>query len=172
VVVERVQSDNRSATGLTPGSRPLTGLASLPTVQFPDLDVGEPPRREHRTLADHVLVGARLAAGAPLSVEVAGGRPPKDTPFRLEVVGEPATLALVEGHRAGYRLLTALLDREPQPVDDLALAGLSPSATNVASLHAELRDDIVHGTRVAPDFEHARRLSHLIDDIRAADRRG
>ena len=37
---------------------------------------------------------ARLASGAPLMVQVAGGRPPEDTPFRFEVIGERGSLVL------------------------------------------------------------------------------
>ena len=153
---------------------PPTALAALLSTQFPDLRVGDDGRPEHRTLADHALVQATLGAGVPLAVEAAGGRPADDTPFRFEIVGEQATLELVGGSPRGFQAGTIALhvDGRPEPVDDAMVADLPATAVNVASNYAALRDDIVEGTRTAPDFEHARRLAHLLDDIRAADRDG
>jgi hypothetical protein len=47
-------------------------------------------------------------------------------------------------------------------------AGLAAPVVNVARVYGALRNDNVNGTSTTPDFGHAVRLSHLIDDIRTA----
>lgn len=112
----------------------------------------------------------RLAAGGALAVQVAGGRLPADTPFRIEVTGEDGVLALVGGAPRGFQagLLNLSLNGEPVKVDESETAALPDPVVNVARVYAALRDDIRNGTSTAPDFGHAARLSHLIDDIHAA----
>jgi predicted dehydrogenase len=57
--------------------------SALITTQYPEVEVGDGATRQERSTSDHLLVQARLAGGGALSVEVAGGRPPGATPFRL-----------------------------------------------------------------------------------------
>lgn len=148
----------------------LTSIAALTTVQYPQIEVGDPPRTQRRTVPDHVLVHGRLDNGGALAVQVVGGRPEDDTPFRLDVVGESATLALVGGDARGFQAgqLTLTVDGEPVDLDGGETAGLPDAVVNVARVYAALRDDIRHDTATAPDFDHAVRLAHLLDDLLAA----
>ena len=143
---------------------PLESLSALTTIQYPTLAVGQPARSYERTIADHVLVHGRSAGGGALAVQVVGGRPADDTPFRAEVVGESGVLRLDGGAARGFQagVLTLQLDGEHVDVGDAALPA---AVVNVAGVYATLRDDIAQGTRHAPSFEHALRLAHLVDDV-------
>lgn len=148
---------------------PLTSLSALTTVQYPDLTVGDDETPLHRTGPDHVLVQGRLDGGGALAVQVVGGRPPGDTPFRMDIIGEAGTLTLTGGAARGFQagLLSLTLNGEPVEAEHDRLE-LSESATNVSHVYAALHHDIVNGTHTAPDFSHAVQLSHLIDDLRTA----
>ena len=52
----------------------LTSLAALTTIQYPDLEIGDPPTPGHRVVPDHVLVHGRLSGGGALAVQVTGGQ--------------------------------------------------------------------------------------------------
>lgn len=144
----------------------LADVAALATTQYPEVRVADAPPQA-RTTADHLLAQARLAGGAALSVEVAGGRPP-GSPFRLELVGEHGVLALDTETTRGFPTsrLRLSLNGDPQPVDDGERSGLPDAALNVAGVYAALRDDLHHGTSTVPDFAHAVRLTRLLDDVR------
>jgi len=145
----------------------LTSLAALTMTQYPELEVGDPPKPYHRTISDHVLLYGRLADGGALAIQIAGGRPADDTPFRMDVVGADGVLTIEGGAPRGFQsgLLSLSLNTEPVAVDDGETATLPASVVNVARVYAALRDDIVNGASTAPNFDHAVRLSHLIDDI-------
>lgn len=147
----------------------LTSLSALTTVQYPDIQVGDEGDTLHRTVADHVLVQGRLAGGGALAVQVVGGRPPGDTPFRMDIVGEAGTLTFTGGAVRGFQagLLTLLHDNELVSVVQ-AVPGVPDSALNVSNVYAALRDDINNKTDTAPNFLHAVQLSHLIDDLLTA----
>jgi predicted dehydrogenase len=153
---------------------PLTSLAALATIQYPELKVGYPPRPYRRTIPDHVLVHGRLADGGALAVQIAGGRPPEDTPFRMELVGENGILTLTGGAPRGFQsgLLGLYVNADRVEVDRGETAALPDSVVNVARVYAALRDDILDDTSTAPNFDHAVRLSHLIDDILASAAEG
>ena len=149
------------------------GWNALATTQFPQVEVGKEGKHQARTIPDHLLVQARLAAGAALSVEVAGGRPPKSTPFRLEVTGEAGDLVLEGGAMRGFQSgrLSLSVKEEPVSVDEGELAGLPDAALNVAGVYAALRDDILHGTGHAPGFDAAALLARTVEDVlTSADR--
>jgi len=148
----------------------LTSLAALTTTQYPELEVGDPPKPYHRTIPDHVLLHGRLADGGALAVQIAGGRPADDTAFRMDVVGEDGVLTIEGGAPRGFQsgLLSLSLNAEPVAVDDGETAALPDSVVNVARVYAALRDDIVNDASTAPSFDHAVRLSHLVDDILAS----
>ncbi len=99
---------------------PLADLNALSTIQYPEIEVGDDARPQQRTAPDHLLVQARLAGGGALSLEVAGGRPPEATPFRLEITGEKGDLVLEGGAARGFQSgrLELSLRGEPQPVDE------------------------------------------------------
>ncbi len=148
---------------------PLASLSALTTIQYPDLKVGDTASPLRRTVADHVLMQGRLASGGALSVQVAGGRPSGDTPFRMDIIGEDGFLTLSGGAARGFQAGLLNLDINGEPVDldpdEEDQYKLSESAANVSHVYAALRDDITNGTTTAPDFSHAVQLSHLIDDL-------
>lgn len=152
----------------------LRPVAALATVQYPQLAVGDPARPHTRTIPDHMLVHGRLAGGGALAVQVVGGRPADGTPFRMDIVGRDGTLTLDGGAPRGFQagLLGLCLDDEPVDIDSGQIGGLPDAVGNVACTYAALRDDIHHGTRTVPDFDHAVRLAHLVDGILAAAANG
>jgi predicted dehydrogenase len=139
-------------------------VTALLSRQFPDIRVDGNPRR--RETFDHLLAQGSLASGAPFALEVVGGRT-GDTPFRLDIVGEKGTLRLDGGAPRGVQSSRIGFSRDGAraAVDEGELAGLADAAANVAGLYARLRDDIHAGTRTAPDFEHATRLTRLVEAL-------
>ena len=153
---------------------PCADAIALATAQYPRIAVGKDKVPQDRTTADHILVQAKLEAGVPLSVEVAGGRPPGDTPFRLEVTGEKGSLVLDGGAARGFQSgrLRLRVDGQTQPVDEGEVGPMPDGAANVAGVYAGLRDDIARGTHTVPDFDHAVRLTRLIQDLLSSSRDG
>lgn len=49
--------------------------------------------------------------------------------------------------------------------DDAETAAMPDAAVNVAGIYSVLRDDIIAGTRTAPGFDHAARLTRMIDAV-------
>ncbi|WP_033346263.1 Gfo/Idh/MocA family oxidoreductase, partial [Catenuloplanes japonicus] len=147
----------------------LTGAAAEFTTRYPGLVVEGTGERLTRVLPDHVLVQGRVRDGVPISVQVTGGRPPADTPFRMEIEGEDGTLVLAGGSPRGFQagLLRLEQDGERVAVDDGELGSLPAPAVNVAGVYAALRDDVHRGTTTAPTVDDALRLARLIDSIRA-----
>ena len=70
---------------------------------------GSPRVSFHRVVADHVLLPARLADGGALMVQVVGGEPVDNTPFRMNIVGENGTVIVEGGAPRGFQ--TGLLTR-------------------------------------------------------------
>ena len=95
--------------------------------------------------AAHTVDVAVRVAGALAAVSVLPTvqYPADDTPFRLDVVGEDATLTLDGGAPRGFQsgVLRLRVDGQPVPVTD--------------------------GATTAPTFADAVRLSHLLDDMLA-----
>ncbi|MEH1844242.1 MAG: Gfo/Idh/MocA family oxidoreductase [Nostoc sp.] len=152
----------------------LEDVIALATTQYPEIQVGDEAARQARLIPDHLLVQARLTGGGALSIEVAGGRPPEATQFRLEVVGDKGNLALDGGAPRGFPTgrLRLALNGEPQHVDDGETGAMPDTAANVAGIYAALRDDIALGTSTAPDFTHAVRLARLVDDVLSSAQTG
>ena len=153
---------------------PLADLSALTTIQYSNIQVGEPPASQVRSTPDHLLVLARSSADAVVSIEVAGGRPPQAVPFRMEVTGEHGDLVLEGGAVRGFqsgRLTLSLLGKA-QPLDEGELASMTTEAANVAAMYAALRNDISSATSTVPDFEHAVRLAKLIEDVLASAQAG
>ena len=98
------------------------------------------------------------------------GRPADDTPFRMDIVGEDGVLALTGGAPRGFQsgVLNLALNGQPIAAGGGETAGLPEPAVNVAGVYAALRDDIRHHTSTVPNFDHAVRLSHLIEDLRTS----
>lgn len=142
-------------------------INALATIQYPKIEVGDKAVQEKRSIPDHLLVQGRLSGGGALSVEVAGGRPPEAARFRLKVVGDKGELALDGGAIRGFQSgrLSLSLHGEPQHVDDGETGSMPDTAANVAGLYAQFRDDILQGRQTVPDFDHAVRLTRLMDDV-------
>lgn len=151
----------------------VEGSAMASTV-FGEVEIGRSDRRVLRSTNDHLLVFARLADEAPISVEIAGGREAHGETLRLEAVGSHGILTLLgdglPGFQAG-RLRLALNGRE-LGVDEGSLANLADAAVNVAATYALLREDILRGTSRAANFEHAVRLTSLNHDLLDSSRGG
>ena len=142
----------------------LDELAALNTRQYQVIEAGDDHKRQARTTFDHMLVQARMKNGGALAIEVAGGRPP-GTPSRLEVVGDKGVLVVQGGAPRGFQSgrLKIFLNGEPQHVDEGEVAFVPDEAANVASMYAALRKDILNATFTVPDFDHAVRLTRLMD---------
>ena len=153
---------------------PFADLTALTTTQFPLITVGDSKTEQTRSTRDHLLVHARLAAGAALSLEVAGGRSPDEATFRMVVDGEKGALSIDGGAVRGFQSgrLTVSLGGEIQSVDEGEAAAMTAEAANVADMYVALRNDILSGSSTAPDFDHAVRLAKLIDDASASSDSG
>lgn len=111
----------------------------------------------------------RLAEGGVLAVQVAGGRPPERTPFRMEVVGETASRPSTGGApRLSGGAATRLAERQARRRRRTGDSPLHDSVVNVAGVYAALRDDIANWTSIAPELADAVRVSHLVDDVLSA----
>lgn len=150
-------------------------LSALATTQFPEVKVEgkDGATTQARKTPDYLAVLARTADGAPVAIEVVGGRPPDATPFRFEITGEKGVLVLDGGAARGVQsgTLRLLLDGKEQPLAPPPVAE-PDTAGNIAGLYAALRDDILNGTRTVPDFEHAVRMTRLVEDALAASDSG
>ena len=142
----------------------VAAFSALATTQFPTIRIGNGEPQPRKTY-DHLLVQARLASGAALSVEVAGGRAP-ETPFLFEIFGDAGVMTLQGGAPRGFQSgrLRLLVNGEVQAVDEGELVSLSDAALNVAATYAAFRDDIVRVTSTVAGFPHAARLAQFIED--------
>jgi predicted dehydrogenase len=153
---------------------PWAELIAMTTTQFPNVQAGDPPIKQRRPTPDHLLIHARGVDGAPISIEVAGGRPPEAVPFRMEVTGMESDLVLEGGAVRGFQTakLTLSLRGVLQHVDEGELAAMTTEAANVAAMYAALRDDIFSETSTTPDFDHATHLAKLIQDVLSSAQTG
>lgn len=142
---------------------PWADLTALTTIQYPKVQVGDPPIKQLRSTPDHLLVQARGEDGVAVSIEVAGGRPPDSVPFQMEVQGEKGDLMLKGGAMRGFQSgrLTLSVGGKLQPVDEDEVAAMPAEAANVAAMYGALWNDIVSEASTAPDFEHAVRVAKL-----------
>jgi len=152
---------------------PLTSVAALTSIQYPEIEVGPEGRKQRRSIPDNLVALSRFEVGGVLSVEVAGARP-ADTTFRLEVDGESGSLVIDGAAPRGFQSgrLTLSVNGTSQVLEEGETASVSDPALNVAILYAAFRDDITSGNRTVPDFNHAVRLSRLIADVNRASETG
>jgi hypothetical protein len=75
-------------------------------------------------------------------------------------------LLLAGGHAYGFQAgrLAVNLNGERQQVDEPPDT-LPAAAVNVAAMYRALAGDISSGGHTTPDYEHAVRLTHLLDDV-------
>ena len=150
----------------------IEAFSALATTQYPTVQIGDGARQQRRTF-DHLLVQARLKVGAAATIEVAGGRPEGNTPFRLEVTGTDGILLLQGGALRGFQAGPLSLSLNGRAdASARASEGLSEGAANVAGIYASLRDDIAAGTRHVAGFAHAVRLSRVMEAALASSRDG
>ena len=145
----------------------LADVSVLTTTQYAEIEVGDEKVRQPRAIPDHLAAVARLRGNAAFVLEVAGGCPPGQATFRLEVTGTDGSLALDGGADRGFQSGRLRLSHngQPQVVDEGEVASMPDMAANVAGVYAALRDDINQDTRTATDFRHAVRLTRLIADL-------
>lgn len=153
---------------------PLTEAAALATMQFPQVTIADNPAPQARSTPDHLLLQARTGGGAAVSIEVAGGRPADSAPFHFEVTGEAGSLVLTGGALRGFQSgrLRLLLNGREESVEEGEVAGLPDTAANVGGVYAALRDDMASGAHTTPGFDHAVRLTRLVEDILASSADG
>lgn len=151
----------------------LRNLSALATTQYPMIEAGDDHASRIRVTFDHLLVQARAMSGSSVAIAVAGGRPP-EAPFWLEAVGEHGVLRMEGGAARGAQAgrMRVLVDDVEVAIDEGELAGMPEAAVNVAATYSALRDDIVHHTANAVGFDHAVRLTRLVEDTFAASRDG
>ncbi|MFE2994715.1 Gfo/Idh/MocA family protein [Nocardia sp. NPDC059246] len=142
----------------------IDSLDALTTLQYPTVTLTDTGEQIQRTAPDHLLVQARMISGCALAVEVAGNRPPH-TPFTFEVVGTDGGILLAGGNPNGFQVgrLTLSLNGERQQLDEPPDT-LPDAAVNVVAMYCALARDITCGEHTTPDFDHALRLTHLLDD--------
>lgn len=151
---------------------PYESLSALTTVQYPEVEVGD--RRRRRVVPDHVLVQARLAGGGWAAVQVSGGRPADDCPFRLDLVGIQGVLSLVGGTPRGFQAgrLSLLRDGHPLATPDPLTDASADPVVNVAGLYAALLADIGDGGGRAPSGPDGLGLARLLDLVGMAAGQG
>lgn len=152
---------------------PFAALSALTTTQYPQVLIGDDATPKPRTTADHVFLQGQLSSGVAVGIEVAGGRPP-ESPTHFDVTGTDGTLTVLGGAMRGVQSgrLRLLLNGEPQTIEEGPVGPMPDAAANVAGIYAMLRDDIQNGTRNAPDFQHAVRLTRFVEAVLQSSRRG
>ncbi len=152
----------------------LSDASALATRQYPQVAVAGEDRSITRETFDHIIAQGELNAGGTFVAEIMGGRPEGQTPFELVVMGDKGDLSLTGGAVRGFQSgrLALALNGERQEVDEGERAGFADMALNVAGVYARLRDDIVGDKRTSPDFDHAVRLTRLIEDLLASSDEG
>ena len=145
----------------------LNELTALTTIQYPDIEVDDAGAKQTRILSDQLLVQARCNGSMALSIEVAGGRPPEASHFRLEITGQRGDLVLEGGAPRGFQSgrLRLTHNGKPVPSDEENTASMPDTVANVALMYAALRNDVDRNTLTVPDFDHAVRLQQLLDDV-------
>lgn len=112
---------------------------------------------------------ASIQGSIPHGIEVAGGRP-KEAPTYFEITGTAGSVAIRSGAMRGVQSgrLRWFLNDGLQPVEEGAIASMPDAAANLAGVYALLQDDIRNHTGTAPGFEHAVKLAHFKDAVRAS----
>jgi predicted dehydrogenase len=137
------------------------------------IETGEPVQM--RT-PDHVMANAVLQSGAPLSLQLRGGLP-RGTKLLWEIYGTKADLRVTARNEfipvVNISPLRVELGRKGQdgyeeldiPVPSSSGSGEAVAARNVEGIYRLMGEDLRHGTRTAPDFDHARALHEVLQAI-------
>lgn len=150
----------------------LQEVVATTATRRPQVPLGRTGQLVPMTAEDQIAVSGTVAGGAILSVHHRGGAASgagfsliiDGTEGKLEITADefphigPATVYGTRRH--GRRAEVTL----PSGYDDYpGLAG-TPIHT-LAHAYAAIRDDLTHGTAVAPDFAHAVKRHRLLDAI-------
>ena len=153
-------------------------VVALATTQYLPhwIRIGDGELQARLTTFDHLLVQSRLANGAALSVEVAGGRPP-ETPFKLECGRRPNGVLALEGGAPRWFSVWPVapvdVNGQLQTLDEGEIAqDMADAAANVAGMYATLRDDIATNATTVLDFDHAVQVAQLIEDATTSSQTG
>ncbi len=151
----------------------INEIDALTAIQFGSIHLTDTDEWIERSTPDHLLMLSRHHNGCIVSIEVGGNRPP-DTKFTFEIIGTEGRLTLVGGHPHGFQAgeLRLEADRNFVLPDAPVAAGLTREASNVAEVYAQLSHDIRVSARSVPDFNHATRLTRLIDAVGLAGNTG
>ena len=87
------------------------------------------------------MLQGQLPSGAPLGIEVSGGRPP-DADTTFEVTGTQATLTLRGGAIRGVQSgrIHPLLNGEPQSIEEGEMSSMPDAAVNPAGIYPYFRN--------------------------------
>ncbi len=142
----------------------FTNIGGLLSTTYPLIQIGDGPQRVERLTPDHLLFYGQLEKNAPITGEVTHVSG-DEQPFLLEIVGEDGVLELLGGAPRGAQAgrYALRLNNEPVGIAHGGGDGLSEAAVGVAGLYTKLRNDISNDTSTAPNFDHAARLSQLVD---------
>jgi predicted dehydrogenase len=150
----------------------LEALVATTATRRPRVALGRTGATVPMTAEDQVAVSGTLAGGAILSVHYRGGMV-SGPGFSLVIDGTDGTLEVTAPTHPNLAPLTVRGARGPGRPAELALPDgydVFPQLAGepihaLAHAYAAIRDDLVHGTAVAPDFSHAVKRHRLLDAI-------
>ncbi|WP_028223635.1 Gfo/Idh/MocA family protein [Paraburkholderia oxyphila] len=162
---------------------PIDQIDAVLSQRRPTVRVIETGEAVEMKTPDHLMANAILRSGAPLSFQLRGGVP-RGTKLLWEINGSEGDLRItarneyvpainisplrVEFGRKGQDGWEELDVPDPFPID----AGDAVAARNVAGVYRLLADDLRHGTRSAPSFDHACALHEVLHAIEQSSETG
>jgi predicted dehydrogenase len=150
----------------------LEDVVATTATRHPKVPLGHTEQIVSMTAEDQIAVSGTVPGGAVLSVHHRGGTA-SGAGFSLVVDGTEGTLEVtapthphiapvrVRGAHGGARLAELTL---PDGCDDYPHLAGTP-IHSLAHAYAAIRDDLIHGTAVAPDFAHGVKRHRLLDAI-------
>lgn len=159
-------------------------LSAITSSRYNEATIQETGEVISKDTADQILIHGLLEKGAPISVHIQGG---VNSKFEIEIQGKRGILRLTQNPSLGHvqfgNLTLEKLAYDPSSTQSHGPNGafeqISVTAEpdggldfpkqgvtlNVAKAHHVFAEDILTGTRLAPDFNHALKLHQLLDRI-------
>ncbi|WP_342425653.1 Gfo/Idh/MocA family oxidoreductase [Paenibacillus sp. FSL L8-0502] len=159
-------------------------LSAITSSRYNEVTIQETGEVISKDTADQILIHGLLEKGAPISVHIQGG---VNSKFEIEIQGKKGILRLTQNPTLGHvqfgNLTLEKLAYDPSSTQSHGPNGafeqISVTAEpdggldfpkqgvtlNVAKAHHVFAEDILTGTRLAPDFNHALKLHQLLDRI-------
>ncbi|MDY8093409.1 Gfo/Idh/MocA family oxidoreductase [Paenibacillus polymyxa] len=159
-------------------------LSAITSSRYNEATIQETGEVISKDTADQILIHGLLDKGAPISVHIQGG---VNSKFEIEIQGKKGILRLTQNPTLGHvqfgNLTLEKLAYDPSSTQSHGPNGafeqISVTAEpdggldfpkqgvtlNVAKAHHVFAEDILTGTRLAPDFNHALKLHQLLDRI-------